>query len=57
MSLVLDNLISDQICSFFLRSFMRYEEITQVLALYEVLTKFFIDRIDAMLSESAAFHA
>ena len=41
----------------FSRSFMRYEEITQILALYEALTRFFIDRIDAMLSESAAFHA
>ena len=41
----------------FSRSFMRYEEITQVLALYEALTRFFIDRIDAMFSESAAFHA
>ena len=41
----------------FSRSFMRYEEITQILVLYEALTRFFIDRIDAMLSELAAFHA
>ena len=41
----------------FSRSFMRYEEITQILVLYEALTKCFINRIDAMLSESAAFHA
>ena len=41
----------------FSRSFMRYEEITQILVLYEALTRFFIDRIDAMLSEPAAFHA
>ena len=41
----------------FSRSFMRYEKVAQILALYETPTRFFTDRVDVMLFEPAAFHA